>query len=145
MNSKVCVDTSFVLKLVLPEEHSDAVHLVWSQWIDKKIDIYAPYLLLYEAHSVIRNKVHRKELTLNEGKTAAEVLMEQEIIFYNTPTTVRIACNFARQYNQPTLYDAFYLAVARELESEFWTADKKLFNSISHEITWVRSVFDLRP
>jgi predicted nucleic acid-binding protein len=77
-----------------------------------------------------------------EGAIAAEILMEQEINFYHTPTTVKMAWDFAGQYHRLTLYDAFYLAIAKELESEFWTADQKLYNSISHEITWVRSVFD---
>lgn len=86
MNSRVCVDACFVLKLVLPEDYSDKVHLIWSQWVKKRADIYAPYLLMYETHSVIRNKVYRDELTLEEGEAAIEVLMEQNIILYHAQT-----------------------------------------------------------
>ncbi len=142
MNSKVCIDASFVLKLVLPEDCSDKVHLIWTEWIEKRKSIHAPYLLIYEAHSVIRNKVYRDELTLEEGIEALDILREQEIIFYHSSMTEKVAWDFARKYNRPTLYDTFYLAVAKEIESEFWTADEKLVNSLNNEISWVRYVFD---
>lgn len=79
---------------------------------------------------------------MKEGIAAFEVLMEQEIIFYHSPRTSKVAWKFAKKYNRPMLYDSFYLAVAKEIESEFWTADRKLVNSLNNEIPWVRSVFD---
>lgn len=142
MNFKVCVDASFALKLVLPEDYSDKVHLIWSQWVKKRADIYAPYLLMYETHSVIRNKVYRNELAPEEGETAIEVLMGQNIMLYHARTVEKIAWEFAKKYDRPTLYDAFYLAVAKELKTELWTADKRLCSSLNNEISWVRYVFD---
>ena len=142
MNSKICIDASFILKLVLPEDDSEKVHTIWAEWVTKRKNVYAPYLLIYETQSVIRNKVYRKELTLEEGITASEILKEQEIIFFYSPMTVKIAWDFAYNYNRPTLYDSFYLAVAKEIESELWTADKKLVNSLNDEIPWVKSIFD---
>lgn len=132
----------FILKLVLPETYSDKVHHIWTEWVEKRKSIHAPYLLIYETQSVIRSKVYREELTLDEGIMASEVLREQEIIFYHSPMTKKLAWDFARRYSRPTLYDTFYLAVAKEIESEFWTAYKKLYNSLNNEIPWVRYVFD---
>ena len=86
--------------------------------------------------------MYRKELTLEEGITASEILKEQEIIFFYSPMTVKIARDFANNYNRPTLYDSFYLAVAKEIESEFWTANRKLINSLNNEIPWVKSTFE---
>ncbi len=130
------------MKLVLPEDYSEKVHSIWAEWISKRKSIHAPYLLIYETHSVIRNKVYRKELTLEEGITASDVLGEQDIIFYYSPMSVKAALDFAKRYNRPTLYDSFYMAVAKEIESELWTADRKLVNSLNDEIVWVKSVFD---
>ena len=56
--------------------------------------------------------------------------------------TEKLAWDFASKYNRPTLYDTFYLAVAKESESKFWTADKTSVNSLDNEIPWVRYVFD---
>ena len=58
------------------------------------------------------------------------------------PMTVKIARDFANNYNRPTLYDSFYLAVAKEIESELWAADRKLINSLNNEIPWVKSIFE---
>ena len=86
--------------------------------------------------------MYRKELTLEEGITASEILKEQKIIFFYSPMTVNIARDFANNYNRPTLCDSFYLAVAKEIESEFWTANRKLINSLNNEIPWVKSTFE---
>ena len=82
MNSKVCIDASFILKLVFPEDYSEKIHLIWAEWIEKGKRVYAPYLLMYETQSVIRNKVYREEITSNEGIAASEILRELEIILY---------------------------------------------------------------
>ena len=142
MNSKICIDASFILKLVLPEDYSEKVHLIWTEWVEKEKGIHASYLLIYETHSVIRNKIYREEITTNEGIAASEILRELEIILYHSPMTVKIAWDFAKKYNRPTLYDTFYLAVSKEIEAEFWTADRKLVNSLNNEISWVNSIFD---
>ncbi len=142
MNSRVCIDASFILKLVLPEDASEKVHTIWTEWVNRGKSIHAPYLLVYETHSVIRNKVYRKELTSEEGMAALGVLRDQNIIFHHLPTTASVAWDFANTYNRPTLYDAFYMAVAKEIESELWTADKRLVNSLNDEVPWVKSVFD---
>ena len=142
MDSKICVDASFILKLVLPEDYSDKVHLMWNEWVEKEASIYAPYLLIYETGSVIRNKIFRDEIALDEGKEAARVLNAQEVIFYHSQMIEERAWDLAVTYEKPTLYDAFYLAVAEEIGAEFWTADKRLVNSLKKEIPWVKSVFD---
>ena len=55
---------------------------------------------------------------MEEGITASEILKEQEMIFFYSPMTVKIARDFGNNYNRPTLYDSFYLAVAKGIESE---------------------------
>lgn len=61
--SKVCVDASLVLKLVLPEEHSERVLTLWKNWLVKAIQPISPRLLLYEITSVLRKHVHRGVLS----------------------------------------------------------------------------------
>ncbi len=58
-STAVAVDASFALKLVLPEEHSDRVRQLWERWVKEEFEILAPYLLAYEATSVLRHKVFR--------------------------------------------------------------------------------------
>ena len=40
------------------------------------------------------------------------------------------AFDWAARFNRPAAYDAYYLALAEMMESEFWTADERLYKAI---------------
>jgi predicted nucleic acid-binding protein len=48
------------------------------------------------------------------------------------------AYELATEYNRPTAYDAHYLAVAKWLGCDFWTADERLYNAVRSLAPWVR-------
>ena len=50
------------------------------------------------------------------------------------------AIHLAERYSLNAAYDAHYLALADRLGAEFWTADRRLANSVRHELEWVRLV-----
>ena len=58
--SRVAVDASFLLKLFLPEDLSSRVEDHWRNWIESSIEVVAPTLIVFEASSVLRNKVFRR-------------------------------------------------------------------------------------
>lgn len=74
MDSRICVDASLALKLVLPEADSDQVAVEWQNWARSGVEVAAPYLFIYETSSVLRNRVYRKELTHKEADDALGVL-----------------------------------------------------------------------
>jgi len=47
------------LKLFLPEDSSDQVERQWKNWIENSVEVVAPTLIVFEASSVLRNKVFR--------------------------------------------------------------------------------------
>jgi len=53
---KRCLDASFVLKLVLIEEHSELAKSLWASWREQLVDIVAPPYLLFEASSSVAAK-----------------------------------------------------------------------------------------
>jgi predicted nucleic acid-binding protein len=57
--SLVCVDASLVLKLVLPEDHSDRAQRLWKNWLVDGIQPISPRLLFYEVTSVLCKHAHR--------------------------------------------------------------------------------------
>ena len=138
--SLVVVDASFALKLVLPEEYSKHVQQVWESWIKKGTDVSAPYLLIYEVVSVLRNKVFRGELSPEEGEAALLAIRAQGIRLLHVEGLEQVAWDLAKQFNRPAAYDTTYLALARVLGCEFWTADAKLKNAVGgsfHHLRWV--------
>ena len=57
---QICVDASFVLKLLLDEPDSPRAAAHWSEWIATDCDIVAPFHLVFEVVSVLRNNVYRR-------------------------------------------------------------------------------------
>ncbi|MBI2154479.1 MAG: PIN domain nuclease, partial [Candidatus Rokubacteria bacterium] len=39
------IDASVVLKLLLPEEGSEAVRRLWGRWVSQAVEVVAPFLL----------------------------------------------------------------------------------------------------
>lgn len=138
MNSLVCVDASFALKLVLAEEDSEKARMLWESWIKSDVEILAPPLLLYEGASAIRGLVYRKMLTLEKGDLAFRALQAQAITFSSPPEIHDKAWNLAKMLNQPKVYDCHYLALAELSNCEFWTADERLFNAVKKQLRWVK-------
>ncbi len=141
-SGSVVVDASFALKLVLPEEHSEYVRQVWESWVKDGTDVAAPYLLIYEVTSVLRNKVFRGELSPEEGEAALLAIEAQGIHLLHVDGLEQIAWNLATDFNRPAAYDTTYLALAQVLNCEFWTADARLKNAIQGKLPYLRWVGD---
>lgn len=145
MNSSVvCVDASLLLKLVIPEPHSEEAHMLWQGWIRNAIRRVAPRLLRYEVTGVLRKKVYRKLLTDSEAEVAFERAMAFKIELLDPADLHRRAWEMARSLNQPTAYDSHYLALAEILSCPFWTGDERLFNAIHDKLDWVHWIGNYR-
>ncbi len=128
-DSQVCVDSNLVLKLAVPEEDSKRAQERWEHWARQGTEVVAPPLLWYEVTSVLRNRAHRGRLTLDESSEALEALLSLNVSIISPPHLHRTAWELATQLDQPTAYDAHYLALARELDCPFWTADHRLYEA----------------
>jgi predicted nucleic acid-binding protein len=140
VEAKICVDASLALKLVLAEPDSDLAQAQWQTWTEAGIEIISPDLFVYETTSVLRNRVYRKEITQSEADEAFRIL-ESLDINYHQPAAIRPSgWELARRLNRPTAYDAFYLALAQEESSTFWTGDKRLYNAVKDQLKWVHAL-----
>src|SRR5688572_1759524 len=128
MDSRICIDASLGLKLVLSEPDSDRAEAEWQSWLKAGVDILAPFLFIYETSSVLRNRVFRKELTAIEADEAAKIIADLGITYLHPPDIRQSAWELARRFNRPTAYDSFYLALAQHQGCPLWTGDKGLYN-----------------
>lgn len=138
--SKVAIDASFLLKLFLPEPESDLVESQWKAWIEGSVDVVAPTLLVFEAASVIRNKVHRGMLLEDEGKAIIDRLKHLDVTLVHDGELLDLAWEIGAKLRLPALYDSFYLALSRFLSIPLWTADQKLFNLARDHFSMIRVV-----
>jgi predicted nucleic acid-binding protein len=58
----------------------------------------------------------------------------------------RRAFEWTLRLKRASAYDSFYLALAHELECNFWTADKRLFNALKEaRLDWLHWIEELTP
>jgi predicted nucleic acid-binding protein len=128
MNSPVCVDASFVVKLLTPEANSDRANGLWTGWLEGKGRIVAPVLLAFEVPSALRKKVQRGLLSAEHGHEAVEtfVALAKNIELISPEALHGRAWELAAKNNQPNLYDSYYMALAETLACRLWSADDHL-------------------
>jgi predicted nucleic acid-binding protein len=144
VKSQVCVDVNLALKLVIAETDSHDAHQLWAQWIENDIEVVAPPLIAYEGISVVCNKRFTGALPPHEAQ-----LMVKAFLLLGTRTVQpenlhERAWELAQRFNRPQAYDSHYLALAEILGIELWTADKRLYNTVKDQLTYVRLLGDSR-
>jgi len=133
MTFQVCVDASFVLKLLLDETESQTVAALWAEWLAGGVDVCAPYHLAFEVVSVIRNHIFRGNISVEAGRLAFEAFLAQDIQMIPPEPLYQRAWELAEQLDRPTVYDTFYVAAAEFAGCDLWTYDKRLYRA-AHEV-----------
>lgn len=136
----ICLDASLLLKLVLPESDRPQVRRLWDQWADRREVICAPWLFLFEVHSVLRQNVTRGVLSAGEGKAAWALVQGLGIQIRHEEGLWDLAWALAQEYQRPTTYDMTYLALAQILDCDLWTADRRLVLALGGREPRVRTV-----
>jgi len=135
---QVCVDASFVLKILLDEPDSPSAVEHWTKWIADDCQIVAPHHLLFEVVSVLRNNVYREVITPEAGDKALAAFLAQDIALLYPDHLIEQSWLLAARFNRPTVYDATYLALGELLGCEVWTADRRLYNAAGFALHWLR-------
>jgi predicted nucleic acid-binding protein len=130
--SRVVIDASFYLKLFLPEKASDKAHALMVSWVEKSVEVAAPTLIMFEAASVMRNKVQRNILDEEETAEIIEHMKRMDMTLLYTDDVFETAWEIGARLKSATLYDCFYLAVSELLDAPLWTADARLHQSAKH-------------
>jgi len=136
--SRVCVDANLLIALVLKEGASESVRALYGGWVAERADILAPYLIAFECTSVLRNKVARQIITMEEGEAALDTLLRAPVNMVATPDMHRHAWRLATRFNRPTAYDSHYLAVAAHLGVPLYTVDRRLYNAVKASFPLIR-------
>ena len=133
-NSPVCVDASFVVRLLQAQSDAEPAVRLYRSWMEDGRRLVAPTLLPYE----VANALYRYAAHGYLRPEGVEALMEQAfrlgIALYGDPALHLRAIRMARESGLPAVYDAHYLALAHRLNAEFWTADRRLFQAVQGRI-----------
>ena len=90
-SSRVAIDASFLLQLFLPEDLSDQIEKQWKNWIENSIEVIAPTLIIFEASSVLRNKVFRGTLDNADASEMIDKIKHIDISLIYAPELLELA------------------------------------------------------
>ena len=128
-SSLVVIDASVAVKAVLPNP-LQAACLALIRTFDE-VQPVAPALWAYETTSAIGKAVYFGEITEKEGRQALEKLDGLGVrLFVADADQNRAAFGWTLRLRRASAYDSYYLVLAEALESEFWTADQRLFHAL---------------
>lgn len=138
----LCLDSSVLIPYLTPEEYSEKAEALLLEAISGSLRMVAPSFAWAEVGSVLRKKVRRGLLTLNESLACFEDFQQLPIEFIDHADLRTKTWAIAAQHDLSTLYDAAFLACSEDCGAEFWTADQTLINSLSPCPDYVYSLSD---
>jgi len=95
---------------------------------------------VFEACSVLRNKVFRGILDDVDASEMIDRIRHLDLSLIYAQELIELAWGIGATLRTPTLYDCFYLAVAKLFKVPFWTSDKKLYKSAKKEFSFVNMI-----
>ena len=143
VESKVCVDASFMVALLVPESFSQTALTLWGEWVLGDVEILAPALLRYEVISALYRKGLRGLVTWEDSQAAQAQFLALDIELLDPQVLSDRAADLAGIFQRPNTYDAFYLALAEHLDCKLWTADERLYNAVHASFGYIRWVGEL--
>jgi len=135
MNGLV-IDAGIALKAILANSQQALAQQKLAEWKAEQIILYTPSLWWYEVTSTLTKAVFFKPLTQAEAEQALSMLHKLNVhIVVPDEALVAAAMAWTFRLKRAAAYDSFYLALAQQLNTVLWTADKKLFNAVQED--WV--------
>ena len=140
---KIVVDASIAIKWLNPSEELGNIALeILKDYKQGKLLFAVPEFFYYEIASGISKAVARKDITGKEGQQALNDILQMEIETYSLPDVKTVY--YFSQGCKRSIYDSFYLILAQNLEAEFWTADRKLYDAVSSKFKFIKWIEDYR-
>jgi predicted nucleic acid-binding protein len=142
-NNLVCTDANFIVRLVNSQVPNSAFITLWEEWKANQITVVAPTLFYYEVTNALYRMNKAGHMTIEEAKEALIDALSFNITLYGhrqLPNLHQTAFELANQFNLSASYDAHYLALAQHLNCDFYTGDKRLYNTVQNQISWIKLV-----
>jgi len=141
--SPVCLDASFLVRLLLSEKTAPQTDVLWEAWHREGRRLVAPTLLYYEVTNALRRYAAIGWLSSADVEALLDIALRLDIELVGDSALHRRALQLAEILSLPAAYDAHYLALAERLGAEFWTADIHLVEAVQNSLPWVHSVRSL--
>ncbi|MBI5212458.1 MAG: type II toxin-antitoxin system VapC family toxin [Nitrospirae bacterium] len=144
MDFKIVVDASVAIKWYVREEiDADKAIAMLLDYENGRIKFIAPHLFYYETANAVNTAVMRKRITEHEGEGIIKDLSAIDLITLADAELIPPAYLYARKYNI-SVYDASYLAAAKEHNAPIYTADRKFYDAVKGKERLVKWIGDYK-
>lgn len=141
----IVIDCSILIKWELQDEDdTEAALELLQDWRAGVIEFHAPDLLPSEIGSAFLGALRRGRVTAAQARASVRGLLSIAYCLWPSELLVERAFEIADQYNQ-RIYDCFYVALAEQVETEFWTVDTRIANALSFHFPFVRRIAGYLP
>ena len=126
--AEIVVDTSVVAKWYIPEQHHEQARALRDAYLDGQFDLVAPALMPFEAINALRYSGHYDGARLEDAAKSLSKYGIDLVEFTNTGPVAEVATTL-----DTTIYDASYIALAKQLDTTVYTADQNLLAALDGE------------
>ncbi len=139
---RIVVDSSVMVKWFIPETYSEEALKLLEDHLHSYTEIVIPSFAFLEFCNAMRKYFIRGIVSKQRAAEAYSLLNEIELHSISiTRDMVKKALEYALE-THVTLYDAYYIVLAKNLKTVFYTADEKLLSRLSSFEPLVRHVAD---
>jgi len=124
------IDASVAVKWYIDEEDRDKALEVRRDYVEGKIDLASPALIIYEVFNALR--YHPGVSSVDVARNVDSLLDMQIDLRLPSPDTNRLAAELALK-EEISGYDAHYIALAKTMQARVITSDSKLKDKLSDE------------
>lgn len=129
-SSLICPDANLVVQLLVTTQADSPILDLWRGWLEEPANLVAPTLIFYEVNNALHRYASYGQLTPAEAAAGLKAALNLGINTFGDARLHEDALTLAQAWSLPATYDAHYLALAQRMDAEFWTADKRLYNSV---------------
>lgn len=126
----VVIDANALVVLALDRERAVAVEGLLRDWKAEGEELHAPMLLRYEVASALALAVSAGQLASEAVADASQRIGSVPIILHQPKDTPSIVA-MAQRLERRSAYDAAYVVLAEELDTQLWTLDGRLARNAS--------------
>jgi len=138
----IVVDSNVLIKWYIPEKYSEQAVLMRNDYLYGRIRVISPTYALLEFANTLRKYVIRKLITHKDVLTALNLLLETRVEYISIFSDYMSKVLKYSMNNNVTVYDAYYIVLAKENNAYMYTADEKLLDKVKNKEPLVRHIKD---
>ncbi len=122
------------MRALVPSQQSGAVIAAFeTASFDAEYEWFVPSSVFLEFPSILRKFTNQRRIDAAEANDLLMIVQDLPGRRYGTtPELVQRAWDIATRAQQSDIFDSFGLAVAEEVDAEFWTSDLRFANATAN-------------